>query len=219
MSELGSRRRPHWPRLYVIVDAVVTANAGWRPPDLARACVEGGARLVQLRAPDTAADTVLRWSEEIASVCVSAGAEFILNDRSDLALLSNANGVHLGQEDLPAPVVRRLLGAQAVIGLSTHNLGQVQSALRQPVSYLAVGPIFDTRTKDTGYVSVGLDGVRRTVAAASGLPVVAIGGITLATAPTVIAAGAASVAVVSDLLANGAPDQRVRQYLAMLEGS
>ena len=174
---------------------------------------------MQLRAPDTAADTVLRWSEEIASVCVSAGAEFILNDRSDLALLSNASGVHLGQEDLPAPVARRLLGAQAVIGLSTHNLGQVQSALRQPVSYLAVGPIFDTRTKDTGYVSVGLDGVRRTVAAASGLPVVAIGGITLATAPTVIAAGAASVAVVSDLLANGAPDQRVRQYLAMLEGS
>ena len=219
MNEPGSQKRSHWSRLYVIVDAAVTEGNGWRPPDLARAYVEGGARLVQLRAPGTAADTVLRWSEEIASMCVSAGAEFILNDRSDLALLADANGVHLGQEDLPAPVVRRFLGAQAIIGLSTHNAGQVQSALRQPLSYLAIGPIFDTQTKDTGYVSVGLDGVRRTVAAARGLPVVAIGGITLATAPAVIAAGATSVAVVSDLLTNGAPDQRVRQYLATLEGA
>lgn len=218
MNEPGGQQSSHWSRLYVIVDAAVTANAGWRPPDLARAYVEGGARLVQLRAPDTAADTVLRWSEEIASTCASVGAQFILNDRSDLALLSDANGVHLGQEDLPVPVVRRLLGGQTIIGLSTHNLRQVRSALCQPISYLAIGPIFDTRTKDTGWAPVGLDGVRRTVAAASELPVVAIGGITLATAPAVIAAGAASVAVVSDLLANGSPGQRVRQYLATLEG-
>ena len=218
MNQPGSQRRPRWSPLYAIVDVAAASRAGWRPPDLARAYVEGGARLVQLRAPDTAADTVLRWSEGIASTCASVGAQFILNDRSDVALLSAANGVHLGQEDLPVPVVRRLLGGQAIIGLSTHNLRQVRSALCQPISYLAVGPIFDTRTKDTGCVPVGLDGVRRTVAAASELPVVAIGGITLATAPAVIAAGAASVAVVSDLLANGAPDQRVRQYLATLEG-
>lgn len=219
MNQPGSQRRPRWSPLYAIVDVAAASRAGWRPPDLARAYVEGGARLVQLRAPDTAADMVLRWSEEIASMCVSAGAEFILNDRSDLALLSDADGVHVGQEDLPAPVVRRLLGPQAIIGLSTHNLRQVQSALRQPVSYLAIGPIFDTRTKDTSYVSVGLEGVRRTVAAARELPVVAIGGITLETAPAVIAAGAVSVAVVSDLLANGAPNQRVRHYLATLEAT
>ena len=215
MNQSGSQRRPRWSPLYAIVDVAAASRAGWRPPDLARAYVEGGARRPQLRA----ADTVLRWSEEIASMCASAGAEFILNDRSDLALLSDAAGVHVGQEDLPAPVVRRLLGPQAIIGLSTHNLRQVQSALRQPVSYLAIGPIFDTRTKDTGYVSVGLEGVRRTVAAARELPVVAIGGITLETAPAVIAAGAVSVAVVSDLLANGAPDRRVRHYLATLEAT
>ena len=219
MNHPDNQHRAYRPKLYAIVDATVAARAGWRPPDLARAYVEGGARLVQLRAPDTAADTVLHWCEEIVSMCASVEAEFVLNERTDLALLADADGAHLGQEDLPATVARRLLGAQAIIGLSTHNLGQVQSAVRQPISYLAIGPLFDTRTKDTGHVSVGLDGVRRTVAAARRRPVVAIGGITLATAPAVIAAGAASVAVISDLLADGAPRRRVRQYLAALEGA
>jgi len=103
-----------------------------------------------------------------------------------------------------------------MIGVSTHDEAQVREALLQPVSYLATGPVFDTRTKDTGYVAVGLDAVRRTAAAAGGRPVVAIGGITLATAPAVLAAGASAVAVIADLLATGNPSTRVRDYLAVL---
>jgi len=140
----------------------------------------------------------------------------IVNDRCDLAMLAGADGVHLGQGDLPVREARRQLGAFAMIGVSTHDEAQVREALLEPVSYLATGPVFDTRTKDTGYVAVGLDAVRRTAAAAGGRPVVAIGGITLATAPAVLAAGASAVAVIADLLATGNPSTRVREYLAVL---
>ena len=104
-----------------------------------------------------------------------------------------------------------------MIGVSTHDEAQVQEALSQPLSYFAIGPVFDTRTKDTGYAAVGLDAVRRTGAAAGDRPVVAIGGITLATAPAVLEAGATAVAVITDLLATGDPSTRVRDYLAALE--
>ena len=103
-----------------------------------------------------------------------------------------------------------------MIGMSTHDEAQVREALLQPLSYLATGPVFDTRTKHTGYTALGLDAVRRTVDAAGDRPVVAIGGITLATAPAVLDAGASAVAVIADLLATGDPSARVRDYLAAL---
>jgi thiamine-phosphate pyrophosphorylase len=126
--------------------------------------------------------------------------------------------LHVGQDDLPVAAVRRLLGSAAVVGLSTHTPEQIAAAVTQPISYLAIGPVFGTATKDTGYPSVGLDRVRAaaTAATAHGLPVVAIGGITLDRAKSVIDAGAASVAVISDLLATGNPEQRVREYLRRL---
>jgi len=127
--------------------------------------------------------------------------------------------VHLGQHDLPIEAARRLLGSTALIGVSTHNVQQVDAAVRQPVSYLAIGPVYDTRTKDTGHAAVGLEAVRRTSAVVGTRPVVAIGGITLATAPDVIAAGAASVALIADLLVGGDPACRVREYVDALGGS
>jgi thiamine-phosphate pyrophosphorylase len=147
----------------------------------------------------------------------------IVNDRVDLAMMSGADGVHVGQDDLPPADARALLGPDAVIGFSTHTLGQVEGALTQPVSYIAVGPVFGTRTKDTGYEAVGLELVRAAATVCrehrstwlpppgGRIPIVAIGGITLETAPAVLAAGAASVAVISDLLA-GDPAERVRRY-------
>ena len=211
-----------WSRLYAIVDAGVAARAGWTPPDLARAYLDGGARLLQLRASGVDAATQLGWCREIVGLAAPLGARVIVNDRCDLALMAGADGVHLGQHDLPIEAARRLLGSTALIGLSTHgdqDAQPVDLAVRQQVSYLAIGPVYNTRTKDTGHAAVGLEMVRRTVTAAAGRPVVAIGGITLATAPDVIAVGAASVALIADLLVGGDPACRVREYVDALGGS
>ena len=208
-----------WSRLYAIVDAGMAARAGWTPPDLARAYLDGGARLIQLRAWGVDAATQLGWCEEIVRLAAPLGARVIVNDRCDLALMAGADGVHLGQHDLPIDSARRLLGSTALIGVSTHNAQQVDAAVRQQVSYLAIGPVYDTRTKDTGQAAVGLEAVRQTSAVVGTRPVVAIGGITLATAPDVIAAGAVAVAVISDLLGGGDPACRVREYVDALGGS
>ena len=205
-----------WPRLYAIVDARSATRAGRTPVDLAGAYLDGGARLVQLRAPGVDTRTQFEWAREIVALAAPRGARIVVNDRCDVALMSGADGVHVGQDDLPATAVRKLLGPAAIVGLSTHDASQLEDALAQPVSYLAVGPVRDTRTKDTGYAAVGLEAVRRAALAAGGLPVVAIGGITLETAPAVVEAGAASVAVISDLLAGGDPTGRVRTYLDVL---
>jgi thiamine-phosphate pyrophosphorylase len=159
-------------------------------------------------------------SEAIVLRAHAAGASVIVNDRADIARLAGADGVHLGQEDLEPAEARRILGPNAILGLSTHSADQVRAAAREPVDYIAVGPIFGTSTKDTGYGSVGT----ALVAEAAGilresrgrLPLVAIGGITLQQALDVILAGAASVAVISDLLATSNPESRVREYLQVL---
>ena len=126
----------------------------------------------------------------------TAGATVIVNDRADVARLANADGVHVGQDDLPVGLARTIVGGDAMVGLSTHTNEQIESGVAAPISYLAVGPVFDTSTKATGYSPVGLDGVRLAVERARrrSLPVVAIGGITLETAREVIEAGAASAA-------------------------
>jgi thiamine-phosphate pyrophosphorylase len=145
------------------------------------------------------------------------GAEVIVNDRADLALASGAAGVHLGQDDLAAADARAQLGPRAIIGLSTHTLGQIDDALGQPVNYIAVGPVFGTATKDTGYRPVGLDFVRTArERVPHRLPIVAIGGITLERAGPVIAAGASAVAVIGDLLVTGDPRGRVAAYCRAL---
>ena len=203
-------------RLYTIVDAAAAGRAGWDPVGLSRVYIEAGVRLLQLRAPEVDAKIVLGWCHEIVSIAAPVGARVILNDRCDLAMLAGTDGVHVGQDDLPVPEARRLLGERAVIGVSTHDDTQVRDAMRQSASYLATGPVFDTRTKDTGYAATGLEAVRRTVFVAGNRPVVAIGGITLATAPAVLEAGAAAVAVISDLLVTDDPSARVREYLAEL---
>ena len=147
-----------------------------------------------------------------------ADAIVIVNDRADVAVLSGAHGLHVGQTDLSAADARALIGSDAVLGLSTHSREQWEPALQMPISYVAVGPIFGTTTKQTGYDAVGLETVRQIAhaAAACGVPTVAIGGITIANANSVIDAGAASVAVISDLL-KGDPETRCREFLRALE--
>jgi thiamine-phosphate pyrophosphorylase len=153
----------------------------------------------------------------MAELALRAGATFVVNDRADVARLSGAHGVHVGQTDLTPEDVRRIVGTDFLVGRSTHNEAQVRAALDEPASYLAIGPVFATRSKANPDPVVGLDGVARAAAliGAGGRPLVAIGGITLAQAPRVIEAGAGAVAVIGDLLA-GDPAARAREYLAAL---
>lgn len=148
----------------------------------------------------------------------SADAIVVVNDRADIARLARARGVHVGQEDLAPRDVRVVAGPDAMVGLSTHTIEQLDAAVLQPVDYVAVGPVFGTVTKATGYGAIGLGLVRAAAAnaAGAGKPLVAIGGITLENAPSVIEAGAASVAVIGDLLSTGDPERRVREYLKLL---
>jgi thiamine-phosphate pyrophosphorylase len=131
--------------------------------------------------------------------------------------MSKADGVHVGQEDMPVADVRAIVGSSAIVGLSTHTHEQIDRALETDASYVAVGPIFGTTTKATGYEARGLDLVAG--AAGRGKPIVAIGGITLANAASVMSAGAAAVAVITDLLPSGDLDEiarRVRAFVSAL---
>jgi thiamine-phosphate pyrophosphorylase len=213
----GPRQTLSLARLYAIVDVEVAARAGWAPADLARAFIAGGARLLQLRAKTLDSGPFLDLAREIVEDAHAAGATVIINDRADIARLAAADGVHVGQEDLSPRDVRRVTGDTLAVGLSTHTPEQIDAALNEPISYLAVGPVFPTSTKDTGYDRVGFALVRQAAdrAQAIEVPLVAIGGITLASAARVIEAGARSVAVISDLVTED-PEARVRQYLAAL---
>lgn len=192
-------------------------------PALAEACLAGGARFLQIRAKQAAGGAFLEMCERVVELARPVGAVVIVNDRADIAELSQADGVHLGQEDLEPAAARRILGGFAVIGRSTHSVEQVRDALRGPVDYIAVGPVFGTPTKDTGYRPVGVTLVSevRLMMREEGIekPIVAIGGMTLDRALEVIQAGAASVAVISDLLVTGDPESRVREYLRVLGGA
>ena len=194
------------------MDVEAAARAGWTPIDLARAFLDGGARTLQVRAKTLASGPFLDLCDAIVAMARPLAADVIVNDRVDLARLAGAAGAHVGQDDLPPAAARRLLAADAILGLSTHDVTQLERARAEPVTYIAVGPVFGTRTKETGYAAVGVEMVRHAVRLAAGRPVVAIGGITLGTAPAVWEAGAAAVAVIGDLLSTGDPAARVASY-------
>jgi thiamine-phosphate pyrophosphorylase len=205
-------------RLYAIVDNEVCAGVALAPDEVVRAFLSAGARLIQLRCKDLPSGAFLDLANRILEDTRAAGATLIINDRADVAALSGAHGLHVGQEDLSPADARAVIGASAVLGLSTHTREQWLAAVREPISYMAIGPAFATGTKETGYGAVGLDVIREAsaTAAAQGLPTVAIGGITIDNAAAVIETGAAAVAVISDLL-KGDPEDRCRAFLRTLQ--
>jgi thiamine-phosphate pyrophosphorylase len=203
-------------RLHAIVDTELAVRAGWTPIDLARAFLDGGVTLIQLRAKQLSSAAFLDLADAAVRLAHSYRANVIINDRADIALLSAAAGVHVGQDDLPPSAARRLLGKEAVVGLSTHTISQIERAVLEPVSYVAVGPVFGSRSKDTGYTAVGLELVVTAAHVAGKLPVVAIGGITLENARSVIDAGATAVAVIGDLLLGNDPRGRTQAFLQRL---
>ena len=209
----------HLPSLYAILDADAAAAAGWTIPALAGALLDGGARLLQVRAKTAGSAALLELCRSVVALARPAGATVVVNDRPDIAMIAGADGVHVGQDDLPVAAVRSAFPRLAIVGISTHTSAQIEAAVAAQPDYVAVGPVFGTSTKATGYDAVGLDLVREAARVHSGAaarPVVAIGGITLERAREVLAAGAESVAVISDLFTGGDPAGRVRHYLEAL---
>jgi thiamine-phosphate pyrophosphorylase len=200
--------------LYAIIDVPLCRARGLEPLPVLEAFLAGGARLIQLRDKSAASRDRLALADAAVARVRAAGGRLIVNDRADIARLAGADGVHVGQDDLSVAEARAILGPDAIVGISTHDPAQVEAAGATPATYLAVGPIYDTATKETGYSARGLALVRHAAAVAA-MPVVAIGGITLERAPEVLAAGAASVAIVSDLL-RGEPAATVRSFRRLL---
>ena len=160
---------------------------------------EGGVTLVQLREKFLPSLAFYREVVVALQVARRLGVTVVINDRVDIALASKADGVHLGQDDLPADVARCLLGDGAIIGLSTHNREQALLAAKLPIDYIAIGPIFATGTKESSNTPVGLSGLLRVREAIGEMPLVAIGGITTVNSKQVLDAGADAVAVITDL--------------------
>jgi thiamine-phosphate pyrophosphorylase len=193
-------------------------RTGWTLTDYVSACFDAGARFVQIRAKALPGRAFLDYATAIVARARQYGALVVVNDRADIARLAAAGGVHVGQDDLTPRQVRAVAGAGTIVGLSTHTPAQLEAAVAGPIDYAAIGPVYSTATKATGYEAVGLDRVRQASRRAEGLPIVAIGGITLERAPAVIDAGAAAVAVIADVLATGDPRTRVRSYLKAVGG-
>ena len=200
--------------LYAILDVTLCRERGLEPLAVLDAFLAGGARFIQLRDKSVASRDRLALADAAVARCHAAGARLIVNDRADIARLSGADGVHVGQDDLSVAEARAIVGPGAIVGISTHDAAQIDAASRTTATYIAVGPIYATATKNTGYTARGLELVRQ--AAAGTRPVVAIGGITLDRAPEVLAAGAAAVAVISDLL-RADPEQTVRRFRERLD--
>ena len=225
-----------FPKLYAIVDAGVLAARGVGLREFAEELRVGGVMLLQYRDKDAGAQTVLRNAAVIAEVFAESGATLVLNDRPDLAVLAGWDGVHVGQADLSPedaravvcrrkryPTLRNLreewgtqIGAEKIVGVSTHTETQVIAAEAGVADYVAIGPVFATGTKLDAADVVGLEGVRRAKALTT-KPLVAIGGITRENARSVIEAGADSVAVISGLMVKGEPVMGMaRSFLEIL---
>ena len=201
------------PRLYVILDAALLSQ-----PDtqVARDLADAGVRLLQYRNKAASSRELLERSRTLAAELLRREVAFLVNDRADVAALAGASGVHVGQNDLGVEAARSLVGPGKWVGVSTHNLEQFQAAAGTSADYLAIGPIFATSTKANPDPAVGIETLRQ-ARRLTGKPIVAIGGITLERAAEVVAAGADSVAVVSDILRAADPPARAQQYIKLLE--
>jgi thiamine-phosphate pyrophosphorylase len=201
------------PRLYPITDVRLT---GLTHAEQVERLTAGGATVVQLREKVASPREFYEAALKAVQVARALGVRLIINDRLDIAIAVDADGVHLGQDDLPPARARALIGANRIVGYSTHNVEQAKEADAMPVDYITVGPVFQTTTKANPDPVVGPELIRELKPHLSKL-LVAIGGITLDTAPTVIAAGADSVAVIADLYATGDIAARTREYLHRLQ--
>jgi thiamine-phosphate pyrophosphorylase len=186
------------PRLYPILDTASLEKLACSIEMAAEAMLAGGARILQFRHKGHFSRAWFEQAERVAALCRREGAIFVVDDRADIAMMLDA-GLHVGQDDLPPSSARQIIGAERLLGFSTHNEVQLRAAAAEPIDYVALGPVFGTASKDRPDPVVGVEGLRRLRPLAT-RPLVAIGGITRENALTVLDAGADSVAVIGDLL-------------------
>lgn len=198
------------PKIYPITD---TRIANLSHAEQVEKLIEGGAKFIQLREKYASSGEFYSQAEEALTIARKHSVKIIINDRVDIALALKADGVHLGQDDLPPGNARKILGENAIIGFSTHSVSQAIEAVKLPIDYVAIGPVFVTNTKENPDEVVGLEGVKEVSQAIGIFPLVAIGGINLSNFQKVLNAGANSVAVISGIISM--PEnitQRLQQY-------
>jgi thiamine-phosphate diphosphorylase len=199
--------------LYVIADTLGRAELSF--VDLAEQLCAGGAKLLQLRVKELPTRDFLATAQAVREICRRYNCLLVINDRADIALAVGADGVHVGQEDLPLAAARKVLGSSKIIGVSTHDPQQAVEAERGGADYIGFGPLFGTNTKATGYTARGLDQLRE-IRKLVALPIVAIGGVTIKRAPSALAAGADAVAMISDLVLASDVTAKVQEVLGQL---
>ena len=202
-------------QLYVIVDP--DASRGRDPAWIAERAIRGGADVIQLRDKSASTRQLIEEAKRMLQITRPTGVPLLINDRADVALTVQADGVHVGQDDLPISAVRAVMGPHQIIGTSTHSLAQALEADREPVDYLALGPIFATPTKP-GSPSVGF-GLIAQVKARVKTPLVVIGGIDLVTLPQALQAGDECVAVVRAVCAADDPERAAKQLKQVIRQS
>lgn len=221
MNMLPRRRSvDRWSRcqwgIYAITDR---ASSGNRPiTETVEAALAGGVRVVQLRDKEMTFEDLVTVGREIRHLTRKSGAMFIVNDNPYLALETGADGVHIGQEDIPIEVARDIVGPDMLIGLSTHTREQALMAQLLPVDYIGIGPVYETKTKASPWPVVGTDTLRWARLTVS-IPIVAIGGITASSIPDVVAAGAHNAAIIRDLMSAEDIEGRARHLCEVFEES
>ncbi len=187
------------PKIYPITDTRLTKLSH---AEQCRRLIEGGADFIQIREKYALSDEFFESAKNALELAHRSNAKIIINDRVDIALAIEADGVHLGQDDLSPTKAREILGSNAIIGFSTHNVKQAIEALKHPIDYLAIGPVFSTNTKENPDEIVGLNGLQKVREAIGNFPLVAIGGINFENYKKVFNAGADSFAIIYGLLSD-----------------
>jgi len=185
------------PKIYPVTDVSLSKLAHL---EQVKKLIEGGATLIQLRDKRASPKDFYGAAKEVLKFARAKKVKIIINDRVDIALAVEADGVHLGQDDLSPEYARKILGEKAIVGFSTHTLAQAVESIKLPIDYVAIGPVFSTTTKKNAEAVVGLEGVKKAREAIGDFPLVAIGGINLENFQEVLDAGADSVAIISDLV-------------------
>jgi thiamine-phosphate pyrophosphorylase len=197
------------PRLYPILDSALLEARGCSLESAAAAMLEAGAGILQIRHKGPWSREIFAQAEDVMRLCERVRVPLMINDRADIALLLGA-GLHIGQDDLPPAAARRLMGASACIGFSTHNAAQLTAAAEEPIDYLAIGPLFATQSKINPDPVVGVAHLRD-LRRLTGKPLVAIGGITRENALSVVEGGADSVAAIGDLIPEHCSIESIRE--------
>lgn len=199
------------PSIYPITDRRLS---GLSHSEQVEQFIAGGATIIQLREKHSSPREFYEDAKKAIEIARAHDVKTIINDRVDIALALKACGAHLGQDDLPPEYARKVLGDQAIIGFSTHSVKQAIEAAKHPIDYIAIGPVYDTSTKDNPDETVGLEGLKAVREAIGDIPLVAIGGINSSNLKDVLSAGADSAAIISELFSG---PQTINEKILLLD--